>query len=117
MTAAQKRELCSSTSHIIQDYWASSSAKGSFVGSDSWHKGKYCYNTEAIYYIIVLCQNLKCSASYSTYIHILLGIFSNADIEGTQVCHIAVVLIYRLLCSLEKLATVFVHMIHRFCSW
>ena len=53
--------------------------------------------------------------SYSAYIHILLGTFNNADIEGTQVCHIAVVLIYRLLCSLEKLATVFVHMIHRFC--
>ena len=41
MTAVQKRGLCSSTSHKIQEYWASTSSKGSMVGSGSYHKDKY----------------------------------------------------------------------------
>ena len=41
MTAVQKRGLCSSTSHKIQEYWASTSSKGSVVGSGSYHKDKY----------------------------------------------------------------------------
>ena len=41
MTAVQKRGLCSSTSCKIQEYWASTSSKGSMVGSGSYHKDKY----------------------------------------------------------------------------
>ena len=37
MTAVQKRGLCSSTSHNIEEYQASPSSKGS---SDSYHKEK-----------------------------------------------------------------------------
>ena len=46
MTAAQKRRLISSTSHISQEYWANSSSKSSLKDSNSYCSEEYtcsCY--------------------------------------------------------------------------
>ena len=62
MTAAQKRGLISSTSHTIQEYWASPLSKGGMVDSNG-----YTYMVKNTHIILFVLSSVGNSILYTAY--------------------------------------------------